>query len=232
MFKKVSLIRTGALISASVALAGCLGGSGGGGGAGGGATDLGIRAELDAARADLVALGGTRNVSTTGTATYNGQAMFNLRDVAAGSPIMGEKRGDVDLTVNFAATANPITGALSNIRGTVRGEDFNLDSETLPVLSSSITRIDLNPNNPDLPPGVGDALAGVPGVDQQEPGGITLQFGGTLSNGPAALTMAGSFYGQHEDNQGETAIILDGGGTFMGGDVVSDGGMFLNRESN
>lgn len=233
MINQISFLRAGVCVLASFALAGCLGNGGGGGGGGGaGAADPGIRTELDAARADLVALGATRNVSTTGTATYNGQAMFNLRDVTAGAPIVGEKRGDVNLTVNFSATTNPITGGISNIRGNVRGQDFDLDGETLSVLASTITRIDLDPNNPDLPPGVGDILAGIPGVDQLEPGGINLQFGGALSNGQAAMTVSGSFYGQHEDNQGETAIILDGGGTFMGGDVVSEGGMFLRRGSH
>lgn len=233
MINRVLVLRASVVVLASFLLSGCSGNGGGGAGAAGGvAASQGIRPELNAARADLVALGATRNVSTSGTATYNGQAMFNLREVSAGSPIAGEKRANVALTVNFAATTNPITGALSNIRGTINGQDFELDGETLPVVLSTITRIDLDPNNPDLPPGVGDILAGVPGVDQLTPGGITLQFGGTLSNGAAGANMSGSFYGQHEDNQGETAIILDGGGTFAGGSVVSEGGMFLRRAPN
>lgn len=229
MIKVVTVLRASVFVATGFTLAGCLGNNGGGAGGGAGG-DAGIRPELEAARADLVALGATRNVSTTGTATYDGQAMFNLREVSEGAAIVGEKRADVALTVNFGATTNPITGDITNIRGTVRGEEFNLDGESLPVILSSITRIDLDPTNTDLPPGVGDILAGVPGVDQLSPGGISLQFGGTLSNGAAGMNMAGSFYGQHEDNQGETAMILDGGGTFMGGDLVSDGGMFLRRE--
>jgi hypothetical protein len=233
MINQGLVLRASAAVLASFALSGCIFNGGGGLLVGNGAlSDLGIRTELNAARADIVQLGATRNVSTTGTATYNGQAMLNLREVTTGAPISGEKRADVALTVNFAATTNPITGGLSNIRGTIDGQDFELDGETLPVVLSSITRIDLNPDNPDLPPGVGDILAGVPGVDQLTPGGISLTFNGTLSNGAAAMNMSGSFYGQHEDNQGETGIILDGGGTFAGGSLVSEGGMFLRRNPN
>lgn len=221
------------LAGAAMALSGCLGNSGGGGGGGvlGGGGDLGIRAELNAARADLVQLGGTPNVRETGTASYQGEAMFNLREVATGGPIIGEARGDVALDVDFAAQANPITGGMSNIRGTLSGEDYALGGVNLPVTSSMITRIDLDPNNPDLPPGVGDALAGVPGVDDLEPGGVTLTFSGSATvdgqTGNSSITLSGGFYGPAEE-----AIIADGAGTlFVGGAaaLIVEGGMYAEQ---
>lgn len=229
------------LAGAAMVLAGCLGSSGGGAGAGmgngngggaGAGDELGIRAELNAARQSLVELGGTPNLRELGTASYEGQAMFNLRTVETGAPIIGEARADVALDVDFGATVNPISGAMSNLRGTLDGEPYALpESVTLPVTSSMITRIDLDPSNPDLPPGVGDILDGVPGIDGLEPGGLTVTFSGTSTvegnTGTSNITLGGGFYGP-----GEEAIIADGGGSiFVGGEaaLIAEGGMFAEQ---
>lgn len=205
MFKRVSMIRTGALISATVALAGCLGGGGGGGGGatggggggpgGGGAATAG---QHDTRFDQISSMIPTTDMPTAGSANYAGSVKTILNE---GNTPIGTLLGDIELQLNFGqafadATSQSVSGRVHNIRGTVSGEDVAYENEltteaagppsTMNISQTSVAGMTLT-TGAIMANFAGDVtLDGETGQANLMLGGAFAGSGGQAAHGPAA----------------------------------------------
>lgn len=195
MVIRFPLLRTGILISASIALAGCLGSSGGGaggGGAGGGAGGggAGTVAQHDTRFDQISGMIPTTDMPTTGSANYAGSVKTILNE---GSTPIGTLLGDIEMQLDFGmAFADPasqsVTGRVHNIRGTIGTEDVTYEGELTTAAAAAPSTMAIT-----------ETSLGMPGVPDITTGAIMSNFGGDLTldgtTGQANLMLGGAFSG-------------------------------------
>lgn len=189
MGKRVSLLQTGVMISASIALAGCLG-SGGGGGAGGGAGGgggAGTVSQHDTRFDQISGMSPTTDMPTTGSADYAGSVKTVLND---GSTPIGTLLGDIEMQLNFGqafadANSQSVTGRVHNIRGTVGDEEISYEGELTTAAAAPPSVMAINQTS----------IAGA----NLTTGSIMANFGGDVTvdgeAGEANLMLGGNFFG-------------------------------------
>ncbi|MDD7971958.1 hypothetical protein [Roseinatronobacter alkalisoli] len=187
MIKRYTLRRTGVMITASVALAGCLGGGGGAGGGGGGGGGAGTVTQHDARFDQISGMIPTTDMPTTGSADYAGSVKTVLNE---GSTPIGTLLGDIEMQLNFGqAFADPasqsVSGRIHNIRGTVGTEDVTYEGELTTAAAAAPSTMSINQM----------AIAGTTVTT----GVIASNFGGELTldgtTGNANLMLGGAFVG-------------------------------------
>lgn len=190
MVRRVSLLRVGIMMTAGLALAGCLGSSGGGsaGGGGGGGGGAGSVGQHDTRYDQLSAMIPTTDMPTTGTANYAGSVKTILNE---GSTPIGELLGDIELQLNFGQafadnTVSSVSGRVHNIRGTVGGDDVAYDTELTTAASGAPSTMT---------------------ITQTDVAGTTVTTGAIMSNFAGDVT--------HEGESGQVNLML--GGYFVGG---------------
>ena len=194
-------LRLGAVLVMTTALAGCLGGGGGGGGGtggggtgGGGGTPSGsFQQNFDRVTAKTP----TSNMPTTLQATYAGRLKAEVTDTVN---TVGEVEGDINLDVDWTdgQSANPFTGTVSNIEGTLTGGQSGAIAGTLTVDDSFGGAIQRTVTPAQQINGIN--------IPETQVGALSVTLTGELTEGATVadtqVTLGGAFFG----DQGEAAL--------------------------
>ncbi len=206
-------LRVAVSLVAALSLSACMGSNGGGGG-GGPVT----AADFDENYDRVTSVAPTTDMPTTIEATYTGAVKA---DVLEGSATVGELLADLELELNWTddpAVANEVNvwaGSVTNVRGTVDGEEFVAEGQLDVVPDLSAMRRDVTTISV---PGVGDVttetgsaqinLAGTLTVDG-ETANAGMLLGGTCF-GPECAALAGTAGGSISDNPLFPEYVLSG----------------------
>ena len=191
-----SIGRASAVLVMTTALAGCLGGGGGGGngggGGGGGAPGGSFQQNFDRVSAKAP----TSNMPTSIQAAYAGRLKADVTDTVN---TVGEVEGDINLDVAWTdgQSANPFTGSISNIEGTLTGGQSGAIAGTLTVDDSFDGAI-MRTVNP------AQTINGI-AIPETQIGALSVTLSGELTEGTTVadtqITLGGAFFG----DQGEAA---------------------------
>ncbi|MFP4326448.1 MAG: hypothetical protein ACLFQL_00455 [Paracoccaceae bacterium] len=163
-------------------------GGGGGGGSGGGGGNPPPAQDFDQAFNAAIGLGPSTDV-LTGTARHTGR--MNLITTDPGGQT-GEIAADLNLTVDFDAASDPMSGTATNFAGTVNGNPVTLSGDLSTAAAAAASGNALN----DITTSPLPAIAG-----SGELTGMSLELRGTLTEDDSGVandvlsTLQGNFYG-------------------------------------